>query len=759
MAMITPGKIRSNEIFTPERKTEDQENAELFQFDKTGNLSVRYLRESYNAAKARASELNTNAGLSGNLRSHCQQTIRIYSALATLLYSTISISKADDLERFVRKRSLQVPNSLFDIDEWKPVLQIARNVRMGESGKYMDELGAFKSFIKLRLERILTGSRLVVQEYKRMKAETAKELEAMKTHFDDFKYKVIPYLQQKVTKLEDDNYNLVRDNKVLRDSGFAKDMEIKELIRSKSAEEREHNAHVERIKKESFEAIAFAKSKIDTQQSAHRAEVSSLNRQHEAKLEEMRKSSDAQLLHNSVSSKEVIDRLTTEKEWLQKTHATVLSNAEKIQLQFKTQCDNEVERLEKRYAEAKENANSRLASESSNTAQLMKSTAATYEAKISSANAAREYETNMLQMKLDAVEKSLQDTQEQLQKSQSKVEDMSARLLNGEAELISKRSEVDNIKETLSAHQKQHEALKDSNNAEFERLRLQLNEMFNEKSAMVIEMGTLTAERDEVLEAKNDWTKEMDKLSYKERTLRAEHEEATRLVTEMESEKCRLMSYYDEKCQIIDAQKKEILVMERDKKAVRQKQIMKEEENYQLMSDLEADKSRLMGYYDEKCLQSDSYKKQIKQLEAQIVRMKKDFSAKEIEGLQLMNAVEADKSRLMGYYDEKCLQIGTYKKKLASLEKSMQRQNNDEQTSMREELAAFKKQMADQELAPVKTVNVSYSIMTFSVISYHPRYMHIRCLVSLCLSPFLPHVLTCIHYFICLCVVMNHLIR
>jgi len=175
--MITPGKNKSsNEVFAAaDRNTTDHENSELFQFDKTGNLSVRYLRESYNAAKARASELNTNAGLSGNLRSHCQQTIRVYSALATLLYSTISISKADDLERFVRKRSLQVPNSLFDIDEWKPVLQIARNVRMGESGKYLDELGAFKSFMKLRLERLLTGSRLVVHEYKQMKAKTTKE--------------------------------------------------------------------------------------------------------------------------------------------------------------------------------------------------------------------------------------------------------------------------------------------------------------------------------------------------------------------------------------------------------------------------------------------------------------------------------------------------------------------------------------------------------------------------------------------------------
>lgn len=150
--MFTPGRDQTGTFRSPatefhkKESKENKEETELFQFDKTGNLSVRYLRESYNAAKARASELSTNAGLTGNLRSHCQQTTRIYSALATLLYSTISISKADDLEKFVRKRSLQVPNSLFDLEEWKPVLQIARNVRLGENGKYMDELSSKKFY-------------------------------------------------------------------------------------------------------------------------------------------------------------------------------------------------------------------------------------------------------------------------------------------------------------------------------------------------------------------------------------------------------------------------------------------------------------------------------------------------------------------------------------------------------------------------------------------------------------------------------------
>jgi len=706
--MITPGKP-----FSPEKKTDEQENAELFQFDKTGNLSVRYLRESYNAAKARASELNTNAGLSGNLRSHCQQTIRVYSALATLLYSTISISKADDLERFVRKRSLQVPNSLFDIDEWKPVLQIARNVRMGESGKYMDELGAFKSFMKLRLERILMTSRIVINEYKKMKSETSKELDNLKSHMEDFRYKVIPYLQQKLNKVQDDNYNLTRDNKVLNDAVAAKDVEIKELNRVKLAQEHEHAAHVERVKKESFEAIAFAKSKIETQQTAHRAEINSLSRQHEAKINDLRKSYDAQLLHNSVTNKEVIDRLTKEREWLQKTHATVLNNAEKIQQQFKEQCDSEVERLEKRYAEAMENANSRLASESSNTQQLLQSTAATYEAKISSANAAREYETNMLQVQLETLEKALKESQEKSDVSEKKAEELAIKVYSGEGELTASRTEIANLKEDIVNQKRSNEALKESNNLEFDRLRKQLDGLFDEKSEMSIAIGTITAERDEILAKKNAWSKDMDRLEHKERTLRREYEEQTRVVGEMESEKCRLMSYYDEKCLECTAQKKEIDSLKHVIDGWRKKYQTKEDEHYQVMNDLEADKSRLMGYYDEKCLQSDGYKKQIKALEDNIVRMRKDFKRKELETMQLMNDIEADKSRLMGYYDEKCLQIGTYKKQLASFEKEMTRMKSENSQSgggdnsdLQQELAAFKQQMKQQEMTPVKTVNV-----------------------------------------------------
>jgi biotin synthase-related radical SAM superfamily protein len=179
----------------------------------------------------------------------------------------------------------------------------------------------------------------------------------------------------------------------------------------------------------------------------------------------------------------------------------------------------------------------------------------------------------------------------------------------------------------------------------------------------------------------------------------------------MESEKCRLMSYYDEKCLESTAQKKEIASLKNAIEAARKKQLLKEDEHYQLLNDLEADKSRLMGYYDEKCLQSDGYKKQIKKLEEAIVRLRKEYKEKELDTMRLMNDIEADKSRLMGYYDEKCLQIGTYKKQLATFEKEIARMNSErssdgDNNALSQELALFKQQMKQQEMTPVKSVNV-----------------------------------------------------
>lgn len=567
--------------------------------------------------------------------------------------------------------------------------------------------------MSIRLGRVLSVFKSIMSENKRMKVDLSRELENMNGCFKELERKVIPCFQKKVRQLEDERDHLLRENKTLTDAGIAKDFEIKELNRSKSALEAEHNSHVERVKKESFEAIAFSKSKIETQANSHRGEIASLNRQHMAKLEDVRRTYESQIANLTSTHKEVVDRLVKEREWLQSTHASVLSNADKVQQQFKAQCDEEVKRLEKRYAEAMESANSRLASESSKTSQLLKSTEATYEARLNSANSAREYETKMLQLKLDAAEKSLREAQEKLKETQNNLDEKSAEFRNGESELISARSEVKVHLETIATQQKEYEMLKESNNAEISRLKSQLDSLFDEKSAMSIELINSKAACDESAASKGILHSQLDRAERDARTFRDERDELSGIVSELESEKCRLMSYYDEKCQQYDALKSNIEKLKGEISSLHSRLYEKEEEHYRQMNDLEADKSRLMGYYDEKCLQSESFKKQIKALESEKLKLKSDFREKELEGMQVMNEIEADKSRLMGYYDEKCLQVEAYKKKLAGLEKDMQRLNNNNAekqksfaTQKRDEIKQFQKEMSDKELLPVKTTNV-----------------------------------------------------
>ena len=57
--------------------------------------NIRILRESYAVAKSRAAQYSATSNLALHLRVHGQQAARVYSALSTLLYASISISKAD----------------------------------------------------------------------------------------------------------------------------------------------------------------------------------------------------------------------------------------------------------------------------------------------------------------------------------------------------------------------------------------------------------------------------------------------------------------------------------------------------------------------------------------------------------------------------------------------------------------------------------------------------------------------------------------
>ena len=96
-----------------------------------GGNRLDVLRKSYKTAKTRARELQTTGGKSAiPLKMHAQHASRVYTAVSALLYSSIGVTKAEELERYIRKQSVQLPGSIFDLPEWQAVMDLARDCRL-----------------------------------------------------------------------------------------------------------------------------------------------------------------------------------------------------------------------------------------------------------------------------------------------------------------------------------------------------------------------------------------------------------------------------------------------------------------------------------------------------------------------------------------------------------------------------------------------------------------------------------------------------
>jgi len=71
------------------------------------------IKNSYHTAKLRSSEYLNGSNLVLPLKIHGKNAGKVYSALSTLLYASICISKADQLENFIRKKATQLPVRLY----------------------------------------------------------------------------------------------------------------------------------------------------------------------------------------------------------------------------------------------------------------------------------------------------------------------------------------------------------------------------------------------------------------------------------------------------------------------------------------------------------------------------------------------------------------------------------------------------------------------------------------------------------------------
>lgn len=94
----------------------------------TNRLDI--LRKSYTVSKLRAHELHSSVKSAVPLKIHGQQASRVYSVMSALIYASIGVAKAKELEKYIHRSSLQIPSSIFDLQEWKAVLDLARQCRL-----------------------------------------------------------------------------------------------------------------------------------------------------------------------------------------------------------------------------------------------------------------------------------------------------------------------------------------------------------------------------------------------------------------------------------------------------------------------------------------------------------------------------------------------------------------------------------------------------------------------------------------------------
>ncbi len=109
------------------------------------------LTKMYKKAKKKSLDCSDAGGGSAlPLKIHTQQGARVYAAIATLLYASIGSTKVDDLEAFIRRKGVTLPGSIFDLDRWIDVLDVARVVRSNNDSAWSHaNLGGTNGFIPI----------------------------------------------------------------------------------------------------------------------------------------------------------------------------------------------------------------------------------------------------------------------------------------------------------------------------------------------------------------------------------------------------------------------------------------------------------------------------------------------------------------------------------------------------------------------------------------------------------------------------------
>ena len=88
-----------------------------------------YVTECYDRASSRSNELSTDPNFQKNPKIQVKLAKKIYAALASYLYTSISIAKAQKLEHFIERAGAKLPRNVFDFEEWKVAIDAAKQIR------------------------------------------------------------------------------------------------------------------------------------------------------------------------------------------------------------------------------------------------------------------------------------------------------------------------------------------------------------------------------------------------------------------------------------------------------------------------------------------------------------------------------------------------------------------------------------------------------------------------------------------------------
>ena len=95
---------------------------------------LRLLQEGYDLCRIRAEKalsLNDNTG--SHFKINGQKVTKIYAAVSALIYASISVSKASEVEEYIKKLAAETPSTLFDYEDWRGIIDLARSCRSDPS--------------------------------------------------------------------------------------------------------------------------------------------------------------------------------------------------------------------------------------------------------------------------------------------------------------------------------------------------------------------------------------------------------------------------------------------------------------------------------------------------------------------------------------------------------------------------------------------------------------------------------------------------